>query len=112
MADETGILAHLADERAAILRGDFDALAKISAEKPALFARIDAMPVPPVDMLDKIGTMASRNLLLLAAALSGVRVAASRIAAVKRVRDNLDTYDSDGHRATIPQLRPVFERKA
>lgn len=87
-------------ERAAILAGALDALAPLMAEKSAL---IDALATasPGTAALDGVRAKARRNHDLIESALDGIRAVAQRLAAMRRLRASMDTYDSAGQRRPI-----------
>lgn len=113
MADNatTAILDLLEKERAMILTGDFDELAPLAPRKDALFARIGGESAD-ADSLDRIGRSLARNQTLLAAALDGIKDAATRLGIVNDLRRGFATYDSAGQKSTVATARPAFERKA
>lgn len=101
----------LEKERAAILRGRFDSLERLAAEKERL--------VKAVVQLGREGTslaglkaQAERNRALLMAMGSGVKAAIRRIEGLRGVGAPLQTYDAAGHRTAIAQPQRTLGRRA
>ena len=97
--DQT-LLDLLAEERQAILTGQYDQLPGLAGRKQALFGDLATAAVS-VPRLRQIGAQVSRNQRLLAAALRGLREVGDRLGLVREVRDNLSTYDSAGQKTTV-----------
>ncbi len=106
------ILDHLAAERAAILQGEFSALAVLQEKKVPLFDRLAQSSGLAAPDLDQIGAGVSCNQRLLTAAMEGVRQAGARINAMSDARDTFRTYDQHGQTRDVAQNQPAFERKA
>lgn len=101
------LLDLLAQERAAILEGRYDALAAIGvAKQGALDAALAAWPNGPVMARGLAAFRHNQN--LLAAALSGLRGAAQ---GANRLAGFM-AYCKDGHRAMIGPVPPGFDRQA
>ncbi|MGR3702333.1 MAG: flagellar biosynthesis protein FlgN [Paracoccaceae bacterium] len=105
----TVILASLDDlldrERIALLNGDLDAISRGLREKERLIDALNALHGDQDDDLSAIRNKAQRNQILLESALSGIRAVADRVAALRRVRDTLETYDQSGRKTAISTLR-------
>jgi flagellar biosynthesis/type III secretory pathway chaperone len=105
----TVILASLDDlldrERIALLNGDLDAISRGLREKERLIDALNALHGDQDEDLSAIRNKAQRNQILLESALSGVRAVADRVAALRRVRDTLETYDQSGRKTAISTLR-------
>ena len=104
--------ALLEEERTALMQGDLDRIGDLIARKEALFdllAEIDPQDAPDVSGL-RAKTL--RNQAMLDAALQGIRAVAERMRSLRRVRDALETYDSQGRRTAIPApaVRQVEKR--
>ncbi|MGZ2259736.1 flagellar biosynthesis protein FlgN [Roseobacter sp. A03A-229] len=88
-------------ERAALLAGDLDEVARLLERKEALIERFatleDADRAPLADLQVKV----KRNQALLDQALEGIRSVSRRLAALRRVRSSLETYDEKGERRKI-----------
>lgn len=104
-ATETEIITQLDTlleaEREALLRGDLQAIADTVAQKEQL---IDALNEGADRQADLSGLhhKLQRNQALLDGALQGIRAVAARMAAYRRIRRSMDTYDSQGRKRTIP----------
>ena len=105
----TVILASLDDlldrERIALLNGDLDTISRGLREKERLIDALNALHGDQDENLSAIRNKAQRNQILLESALSGIRAVADRVAALRRVRDTLETYDQSGRKTAISTLR-------
>lgn len=105
----TVILASLDDlldrERIALLNGDLDAISRRLREKERLIDALNTLHGDQDEDLSAIRNKAHRNQILLESALSGIRAVADRVAALRRVRDTLETYDQSGRKTAISTLR-------
>jgi len=107
------VAALLDRERAARLAGDLGAVAAIAEDKEALLARL--VPAAEADpaLLGTLREKAAGNQELLDAALHGIRRVSERLAAYRRVRRAMETYDPQGRKATIPgDVAHRLERRA
>lgn len=109
---ENLILDLLDAERAAILEGAFDRLARLAARKEALLVQCQSELRSSRVQLRRIARYVDRNQRLLGAALDGVRDATMRLKALRNVRETLVTYDSQGQMARVASGPPGFEHKA
>lgn len=89
-----------ADERRALLAGDLGALAAIADEKDRLLQRL--RDHASADELGAARQACAANADLLQAAMSGLRRARERLAALGSVSD-LRTYDGGGVARTVPR---------
>jgi flagellar biosynthesis/type III secretory pathway chaperone len=112
MADplNKALMELLAEERLAILAGEFQRLPTLAGRKVALFAKFEATPAT-VQTLRRIGAQVSRNQKLLGAALRGLREVSDRLGVVRDLRNGFSTYDSQGQKSTVAAARPGFEHK-
>jgi flagellar biosynthesis/type III secretory pathway chaperone len=87
-------------ERTALLAGDIDAMGRLLEQKESLIDALNtlAADTPPLDGLQ---AKVVRNQALLDGALQGIRRASARMAALRRVRRSLETYDASGQKQTI-----------
>lgn len=103
------ILASLADlldrERTALLNGDLEAISRGLSEKERLINASNALHSDHEKDLSAIRGKAQRNQILLSSALDGIRAVSDRVAALRRVRDTLETYDQTGRKTAIATLR-------
>ncbi len=84
--------ACLLRERAALLEGDFAALARLEGEKSALVAEAGAIEDR------RIRDLANRNNVLLRAAGEGLKAAHARLGDLRDAKNGFSTYGSDGAR--------------
>ena len=91
----------LEQERLALLGGNLDEIARIAEEKEKLIDALNAAPLNQDDALSKLQEKVARNQVLLDGALQGIRKVAARLAALRRIRKTLETYDADGRKQTI-----------
>ncbi|MEL6464887.1 MAG: flagellar biosynthesis protein FlgN [Pseudomonadota bacterium] len=100
-------------ERTVLLEGKLQQVDRLFDRKTKLvdaLERADATNLPNVGLLrDKL----ERNQALLKSAADGVRSVARRMAAIRRVREALETYDANGRRETV-ELKPTgtLEKRA
>ncbi|WP_133119807.1 flagellar biosynthesis protein FlgN [Pseudooceanicola lipolyticus] len=99
-------------ERTALLHGDLDEIGAMTAQKQALVQRLgqqrDQIPHDLGARREKL----LRNQALLANAMQGIRAVESRLAALRRLRAGLETYDRDGRRSHVPAQRsPRVEKR-
>lgn len=98
-------------ERALILAGDFDGLARLAVEKDAGFAALGRQS-------DKTGELegarqsALRNQSLLKAAARGLRAARARLEALEHPAASLRTYGRDGVPCDLAGTPKGFSRRA
>lgn len=88
-------------ERAALLQGNLDDLVRLSTRKAALIDALNRMEFDTRAPLEHLYDKVARNQVLLDSALDGIRSVARRLAAIRRVRQSLDTYDSTGRKQTV-----------
>jgi flagellar biosynthesis/type III secretory pathway chaperone len=88
-------------ERAALLTGDLDNVGRLFERKEALIEELSAIEDCEAQALQDLQGKMKRNQDLLNSALEGIRTVAGRLAALRRVRSSLETYDSKGTRRTI-----------
>ncbi len=88
-------------ERDALLQGELDKIPAMLEEKESL---IDALSDNEPDTkaeLRGLQIKVERNQALLDGALQGIRKVAARMAAFRRIRRSLETYDESGRKRTI-----------
>ncbi|WP_300546599.1 flagellar protein FlgN [Roseovarius sp.] len=88
-------------ERAALLKGDLQAIPKLVEEKEGLIDALNAMTDSVPSKLEALQAKVTRNQALLDGALQGIRNVAARMAAFRRMRRSMETYDEYGHKHTI-----------
>lgn len=106
MENEIGFLMDTLDdlleaERAALIAGDLEKLASMLARKESLIDALNKAEAADVKMLQAIDQKLKRNQDLLNSALEGIRKVARRMAAFRRVRASLETYDANGDKKII-----------
>ncbi|MBV1866507.1 MAG: hypothetical protein KUG69_01170 [Marinosulfonomonas sp.] len=97
-------------ERKCILKGEFDKLHRLVAEKERLLNSAKHGSLAP-DRLAKLSTMAKRNQQLLDAAGKGIRSVSELL---KKMQNGapLSTYDRAGSRKTHSEHKVSVERRA
>lgn len=103
----------LDQERDALLAGDLEKIALLLPEKEKLVTDLldDTSDGEPA--LNVLQGKLRHNQLLLDGAMQGIRTVASRLAALRQVREALDTYDAQGRRQRATVLKPAkVERRA
>ena len=93
--------ALLETERTALLAGDLETIAALLTRKEALIDGLNARQPDDRDRLAGLHDKVTRNQALLDGALQGIRKVAARMAAVRRIRRSLETYDESGRRQVI-----------
>lgn len=105
--------ALLARERAALLSGDLHAVGALAGEKEALAAQLESLGPEALAATQSLGEAARRNQALLDGALQGIRLAAARLSAYRRLHGAMETYDPQGRKTTIAGiLAHKVERRA
>ena len=100
-------------ERDALLAGDLERVTTLLPEKQSLMERLADVPAQDAVLLRSVSDKVQRNQKLLTGAMEGVRTVTERLAALRRVRDTLETYGADGKRRNIDTDRPPsVERRA
>lgn len=100
----------LEKERAALLSGDIDALARLAPQKERILQSLDAADRPALEALHG---KALRNQELIDSALQGIRDVTERLQALRLARRSLETYDRQGQRRSIDATaRPTVEKRA
>ena len=92
----------LEEERDALLRGDLSQIVALMLKKEQLVDALNALSATASGDLIAVQGKLSRNQVLLDGALQGIRTVAARLAAHRRIRRSLDTYDQNGHKRSIP----------
>ncbi len=100
MIDDLDLL--LDSERQALVSGNLDELSQLHDRKEQLISALNALDRLEADALVGVREKMSRNQALLSSAMEGIRAVADRMAELRRVRQNLSTYDRDGKRHQFP----------
>ncbi len=88
-------------EKAALLDGDLEMIARLYDRKLELIDTLSEMEREDIGRLQALNNKASRNQDLLDSALDGIRSVAQRLAQVRETRTSLQTYDSSGRKKSI-----------
>lgn len=111
--DLSKLEALLEQERAFLLEGDLEGLGTLLPLKEQLVDlllsddQLNRSAIAPIE-----GKLA-RNQLLLDGALDGIRTVAARLAALRQVRNALDTYDAQGRKRSVATpSAPKVEKRA
>lgn len=94
----------LDEERRALLTGELDKIARLHERKTQLIDDLNTLDLKDQDRLRSLSEKVGRNQDLLNSALDGIRAVARRLAAVRRVKENLDTYDANGQKKSIKSV--------
>lgn len=100
-------------EKAALLAGDLERLTGMAERKEALIEALNSAEQADLELLKELDLKVQRNQGLLNSALDGIRTVARRMAAFRRVRGSLETYDAKGEKSII-EVDPEtsFEKRA
>lgn len=94
----------LDEEKTALLEGNLDHVARLLETKETLIDGLSVLEEGEAQSLQQLDKKVRRNQVLLDSALAGIRSVAERLAALRRVRRSLDTYDEKGVRKTIDMV--------
>jgi len=104
------LLSVMESERAVLLNGPLDDLAKISAKRDQLLdSLVNGGPVSQRILgarLADIKAMAKRNGALLKAAMEGMKDARKEVENMEESLNELDTYSADGAKMVVSQTPP------
>jgi hypothetical protein len=103
----------LEDERRALLEGDLEAIGTLLARKEPLIDALNAEgPVVRAGIV-ALEEKVRRNQALLDGALEGIRNVAGRMAAFRKIRRTLETYDKTGRKSSISDtIEHQLEKRA
>lgn len=103
--DAQDLIDHLDDlleqERAALLAGDLETIGTLLDAKGQLIDALNTLSQNERPEMGSVEAKVIRNQALLDGALQGIRHVAARMAALRRVRRSLETYDAKGTKTTI-----------
>lgn len=100
-------------ERMALLEGNLERIAGLVDEKESLIDALNALDASPQQGLSALQEKVTRNQALLDGALQGIRTVAARMAAFRRIRRSLETYDESGRKQIIQgEIESKVEKRA
>lgn len=103
----------LDEERLALLGGNLDLIGRMVARKESLIDVLNDYGKADKEVLSTLNDKVLRNQNLLGSALEGIQSVADRLAAMRRIKISLDTYDSRGNRKKIEMtLKGSVEKRA
>ena len=102
----------LSEERDILMTGRLESIPDLADRKANLIEELNSMQGSSLNGVNDLKRMVLRNQELLDEALRGIRDVINRMSELKRVRDNLETYDDKGERLTIQASKPSFEKRA
>ncbi len=88
-------------EREALLKGELEKIPVFLEEKEQLIDGLNSLEAQDFAELQDLQSKVERNQALLDGALQGIRKVAARMAAFRRIRRSLETYDETGQKRTI-----------
>ena len=91
----------LDSERLALLDGDLERISGLLEKKEALIDTLNALEPKARPELQELQDKVVRNQALLDGALQGIRKVAARMAAYRKIRRSLETYDETGRKKII-----------
>lgn len=107
----TRLTTLLETERRALREGNLKQLVGLIDEKVSLTDELEAEGVADPAILRGLSATLKDHQTLLKAAQAGVADVLSRLAAQRRARDSLTTYDKDGRGSSIGATRGGTERR-
>ncbi len=100
-------------ERTALVDGDLERLNLMAPEKEKLIVAINELQVIDSAQLIHLQKKVERNQTLLNSAAEGIRSVATRMAELRRVRQEFSTYGADGQRnGFIVRRNAKLEKRA
>lgn len=102
----------LDEERQALLAGNMDKIEELLPKKLDLAERLSTADELEKQGLAELKPHALRNQELLNEALKGIKSVADRLAEMRRVRAQLDTYDANGRKQTFHTMQRSVEKRA
>ncbi|MFK7939509.1 MAG: flagellar protein FlgN [Roseovarius sp.] len=103
----------LEQERDVLLEGQLEAMASIAKEKERLIDALNSLEPDPAYNIADLQSKVARNQVLLDGALQGIRNVAARLAALRKIRRTLETYDATGQKQVIQgEIERKVEKRA
>ncbi|WP_138936261.1 flagellar export chaperone FlgN [Roseovarius arcticus] len=94
----------LDEERRALLNGDLEKIGTLLTRKEVLIDTLNAQEPDTQASIANLRGKVLRNQALLDGALQGIRTVAGRLAAFRKVRRTLETYDKTGRKSEISDI--------
>ncbi len=88
-------------EREALLTGDLGAIGRMLDRKEKLVGELSRLDAEEATSLSPTADKLRRNQLLLEQAMDGIQSVATRLVTLRRVKETLDTYDSNGAKKSV-----------
>lgn len=100
-------------ERRALIAGKLDEISRLHDRKEMLIGDLNRRDADERESLLELNQKLQRNQALLNNALAGIRSVARRLAAIRRVRQSLETYDSSGRKTSVEtRVERSLEKRA
>jgi hypothetical protein len=104
MTDFSQLDSLLEQERTFLLEGDLEGLGSLLPLKEQLVELLLSDVSANRDQITPLEGKLHRNQLLLDGALDGIKAVAARLAALRQVRNALDTYDARGRKQRVEMI--------
>lgn len=101
----------LAEERSAVIIGDFAKLTALTPKKESLLEALVATNLPARKMAE-LAKNIDKNQTLLSAAMRGIEAAQNRMAILEKVRTGSNVYSRNGQVTQMTSENPTLKRKA
>lgn len=103
----------LEDERVSLLAGNLDDVSRLMVRKVTLIEKLEGLSEGDRADLMALQSKITRNQALLEGSLQGIRAVADRLATLRRLRREMETYDQQGNKKLIQgHATPRVERRA
>lgn len=103
----------LDEERQALVEGDLEKIGQLVSQKEETILKINTLDQLTENSLAAVHEKVTRNQALLNSALDGIRAVANRMADLRRVRANLETYDHRGKKQNFGiRMSSTVEKRA
>ncbi len=117
MSSENELIARLDEiltiERKALLSGDLTSLESIVTEKEDLIGSLNTIELAKTAASDDVNAKLEHNQVLLEAAMQGIRNIAEKLAEIRRIRREFDTYTEQGEKNRLKgDVESSFEKRA
>jgi hypothetical protein len=117
MTAENDLIARLDEiltiERKALLSGDLARLESIVQEKEQLVGELNTLEMAKTAASDDVNAKLKHNQALLEGAMQGIRNIAEKLAEIRRIRREFDTYTEQGEKNRLKgDVESSFEKRA